>query len=77
MKANSSFPKVKVLKNSNNMYRGYLYDNEGNLIEKTSEYMNEVNCITWTNKRVDYYNETRKLNLPHYKKETRNETAKS
>lgn len=64
-------PKVKVLRQSNGMYRGYIYA-DGIELEKTSEYMQEINCITWLNQRVDYHNATKKLNIPRYVKEFSN-----
>ncbi|MGX2968687.1 hypothetical protein [Ursidibacter sp. B-7004-1] len=69
-------PKVKVVKSKMNMYRGYIYV-DGKEIERTPEYMQEINCITWLNQRVDYHNARKKLNIPHYVKEFADETPRS
>lgn len=64
-------PKVKVIKDENGLYRGYIYT-DGKQLERTNAYFSQTNCITYLNQRVDYWNERKNLNIPKYVQEQQN-----
>ncbi|MDO4698331.1 MAG: hypothetical protein Q4A60_06635 [Pasteurellaceae bacterium] len=57
--------KVKCFQAEENMWRGYIYV-DGKLLEKTPQYWTEQNCIDWLNKRIDFHNQHKGLNIPTY-----------
>lgn len=58
-------PKSKVVRDNDGYYYGYLYA-EGKQIERTSGYFSELNCITYLNQRVDYWNARKGYQIPKY-----------
>ncbi|MBF0786172.1 hypothetical protein E4T80_11940 [Muribacter muris] len=58
-------PKSKVFKRSDGYYYGEIYA-DGKVLERTSGYFSELNCITYLNQRVDYWNARKNLQIPKY-----------
>lgn len=70
-------PYTKIIKGECGMYWGFIYVN-GKQFEKVGGYsgfVDELNCISFLNQRIDFHNETKNLNIPRYVKEQKNETT--
>lgn len=71
-------PKVKIIRGEYGCYWGYIYGNNRKLLEKTggkSGFWQELNAITYTNQRVDFWRKLKKLDIPYYVKEFPDENA--